>query len=97
MHTEKRLSYRYATLFLCIIVVILVGVSIFFIDRTSSALNEIYWKQRKFVVESISLGIEQAVDSIEISPQRIDRHIEKIALHIDRMDSTLRSVSTSGY
>lgn len=87
IYQGRRIPYVYAASFLCLIALILIGISIFLIKRTSSTLIEIYWKQGELVVESIAISAQQTIESTKVSPQQIKKNLRKIAIQIDDFDS----------
>jgi signal transduction histidine kinase len=87
IYQGRRIPYIYAASFLCLIALILIGISIFLIKRTSSTLIEIYWKQGELVVESIAISAQQTIESIKLSPQQIKKNLRKTATQIDDYDS----------
>ena len=87
VYQGRRVPYIYAASFLCLIALILIGISIFLIKRTSSTLIEIYWKQGELVVESIAISAQQTIESVKLPPQQVKKNLRKIAIQVDDFDS----------
>jgi len=87
VYQGRRVPYIYAASFLCLIALILIGISIFLIKRTSSTLIEIYWKQGELVVESIAISAQQTIESVKLTPQQVKKNLRKIAIQVDDFDS----------
>jgi len=87
IYQGRRVPYIYAASFLCFIALILVGISIFLIERTSDTLVEIYYKQGELVVESIAISAQQTIESVELTPQQVKKNLRKIAIQVDDYDS----------
>lgn len=85
MQIRRDSTFLYAGLFLLLILVILIGNALFLIDRTSSNLIEIYWKQGELVVDSIAASAQQSVDSLKLTELQIRRNIKKVVIHIDEL------------
>ena len=77
VYQGRRVPYIYAASFLCLIALILIGISIFLIKRTSSTLIEIYWKQGELVVESIAISAQQTIESVKLTPQQVKKKSSK--------------------
>jgi len=90
---RNKVPYIYAGLFLLLILSILVGNALLLINRTSSNLVEIYWKQGELVVDSIAVSAQQSIDSIQITEQQVRRNLKKVANQIDYLDEITNGIT----
>ncbi len=90
---SRKNLFIYSGLFIVLILIILVGNALFLIERTSSNLIEIYWKQGELVVESIAVSAQQSIDSIQLTEHQVQRSIRKIVHQIDHLEATEKDLS----
>lgn len=86
MNKKQKFSYIFGGLFISIMLIIMVGISIFLINRTNSTLVEIYWKQGELVVESIAIGARQTIDSVQLTPHQVTRDLKKLIYNIEQIE-----------
>lgn len=95
MKKQGSLTYIYAGLFLAAVLIILIGNSYFLIDRTRANLIEIYWKQGELIVKSIAVSARQSIDSVDLTPQQIRRHLKRAVSDIEKADSYSEGINPS--
>lgn len=88
MNNKQKSSYILGGVFIFAMLVIMIGISLFLINRTNSTLIEIYWKQGELVVESIAISAQQTVESVQLTSHQVQRHLKKIAQNIDSIETS---------
>jgi len=90
MRKNKLLPYLYAGLFLFVIVIILVENSYLLIQQTDSNIAETSLLLNEKIINSITAGAEQSIDSVHLTDQQILRHVRKLVGQIDRLYANSR-------
>lgn len=91
MNNKRKSSYIFGGIFIFIMLMIVIGISLFLIGRTNSTLIEIYWKQSELVVESIAISAQQTIDSVKLTPFQVNRDLKRVAQRVDELKVDNRS------